>query len=338
MQADHECPGQRRRVYRDLDLVGGFFRRRSVSGDQHASEWRRKLPPCWRRQAIARRLMRCAASTRRMPTPPRTPTPPPSVSGQVARGTGANKYVRSDTPSADGQQLKHNAQNTANQQTSSNFNISGDGTAGGVLSGNVLNAVTQYNIGGQRVLGVQFANQNTFLGAGTGAHQTNGTQNSFFGNSAGLNNSSGQLQLLLRQSGRRKQYDGLRQYFLRHVSPAGLTRQAPTMCSSATRQEDRTRRETSAPPSATERDFPTPPNTATPFLVPTRMAWRELKTPPPLARQAKVTQSNSLVLGSINGVNAASADTNVGIGTTRAGGQTSREWQWLLSTQCYGFR
>jgi trimeric autotransporter adhesin len=32
--------------------------------------------------------------------------------------------------------------------------------------------------------------------------------------------------------------------------------------------------------------------------------------------QAKVTQSNSLVLGSISGVNGASADTNVGIGTT----------------------
>ena len=32
--------------------------------------------------------------------------------------------------------------------------------------------------------------------------------------------------------------------------------------------------------------------------------------------QAKVSQSNSLVLGSINGVNSATADTNVGIGTT----------------------
>src|SRR6266571_740647 len=32
--------------------------------------------------------------------------------------------------------------------------------------------------------------------------------------------------------------------------------------------------------------------------------------------QASVTQSNSLVLGSINGANFANADTNVGIGTT----------------------
>jgi hypothetical protein len=35
-----------------------------------------------------------------------------------------------------------------------------------------------------------------------------------------------------------------------------------------------------------------------------------------LGYQAKVTQSNSLVLGSINGVNGATASTNVGIGTT----------------------
>jgi hypothetical protein len=35
-----------------------------------------------------------------------------------------------------------------------------------------------------------------------------------------------------------------------------------------------------------------------------------------LGNLAKVTQSNSLVLGSINGVNGATADTTVGIGTT----------------------
>jgi hypothetical protein len=35
-----------------------------------------------------------------------------------------------------------------------------------------------------------------------------------------------------------------------------------------------------------------------------------------LGYRATVTQSNSLVLGSINGVNSATANTNVGIGTT----------------------
>jgi hypothetical protein len=40
-----------------------------------------------------------------------------------------------------------------------------------------------------------------------------------------------------------------------------------------------------------------------------------------LGYRAKVTQSNSLVLGSINGVNGANADTNVGIGTTAPKGR-----------------
>jgi hypothetical protein len=35
-----------------------------------------------------------------------------------------------------------------------------------------------------------------------------------------------------------------------------------------------------------------------------------------IGANANVTQANSLVLGSINGVNGATADTNVGIGTT----------------------
>lgn len=82
-------------------------------------------------------------------------------------------------------------QNTSSPQIDTNFNISGNGTAGGTLSGNTLNATTHFSIGGQRVLGVQLNNQNTFLGIGAGAHQTIGTQNSFSGASAGLNNTSG---------------------------------------------------------------------------------------------------------------------------------------------------
>jgi len=37
-------------------------------------------------------------------------------------------------------------QNGTSQQTTSNFNISGNGTAGGTLSGNAVNSTTQYNI------------------------------------------------------------------------------------------------------------------------------------------------------------------------------------------------
>ena len=46
------------------------------------------------------------------------------------------------------------------------------------------------------------------------------------------------------------------------------------------------------------------------------MGSSELTNATALGSQAFVTQNNSLVLGSINGINGASADTNVGIGLT----------------------
>src|SRR5437016_7638840 len=53
--------------------------------------------------------------------------------------SGSGNYVQSNPPS---------------QQSGANFNISGNGSAGGTLSGNIVNATTQYNIGGSRVLSV----------------------------------------------------------------------------------------------------------------------------------------------------------------------------------------
>ncbi len=73
-------------------------------------------------------------------------------------------------------------QNTTSQQSGSNFNVSGNGTAGGTLSANIVNATTQYNIGGSRVLSIA-GGQNTLLGVGQSV--TAGSDNSFFGDSAG---------------------------------------------------------------------------------------------------------------------------------------------------------
>ena len=58
-------------------------------------------------------------------------------------------------------------QNTTVQQTPANFNISGSGTTGGTLSGNIVNSQTQYNIAGNRVLSVPDIG-NTFAGLNTG--------------------------------------------------------------------------------------------------------------------------------------------------------------------------
>src|SRR5207249_3246106 len=64
-------------------------------------------------------------------------------------------------------------QNTTAQQAGSNFNISGNGTAGGTLSANIVNASTQYNIGGNRVFAI--GQSNTFVGIAAGRANTTGT-------------------------------------------------------------------------------------------------------------------------------------------------------------------
>jgi hypothetical protein len=97
-------------------------------------------------------------------------------------------------------------QNATSQQPNSNFNISGNGTAGGSLQGSVVNALTHYNLGGLRVLttagldnlvvglnagNVNTGSNNSFVGSQTGRSNTTGFNNSFFGRFAGLSNTTG---------------------------------------------------------------------------------------------------------------------------------------------------
>lgn len=81
--------------------------------------------------------------------------------------------------------------NSTAQQAASNFNISGDGTAGGTLSGNLVNAATQYNLGGQRVLRTIESNGNLFVGIRSGESNSIGHANSFFGQEAGRTTTTG---------------------------------------------------------------------------------------------------------------------------------------------------
>src|SRR5438094_9055389 len=80
-------------------------------------------------------------------------------------------------------------QNTTSPQSSSNFNISGNGTAGGTLSGNVVNATTQFNLNGSRILSNPGL-ENLFAGAGAGPANTSGFRNAFFGALAGTANTA----------------------------------------------------------------------------------------------------------------------------------------------------
>ncbi|MEQ1605900.1 MAG: tail fiber domain-containing protein [Pyrinomonadaceae bacterium] len=105
-------------------------------------------------------------------------------------GVAANQFVvttdprmTNDRPPTAGS--ANYIQNGGAVQASSNFNISGNGTA------NVFNASTQFNIGGGRILSSPAGSFNLFVGFLTGQATTTGTQNSFFGYAAGQNTTTG---------------------------------------------------------------------------------------------------------------------------------------------------
>src|SRR6266478_3448504 len=110
-------------------------------------------------------------------------------------GVGASQYLQTNdsrltdsrSPTAGSSNY---IQNTANYQSSSNFNISGNGTASGTLSGSVVNAANEFDLGGNAVLraGGFF---NTFVGFSAGPVNTTGTSNTFVGVTAGQSNSAG---------------------------------------------------------------------------------------------------------------------------------------------------
>jgi hypothetical protein len=123
-------------------------------------------------------------------------------------GVPADQYVKTDDPRLS--PLPASAlyiQNSTTQQTSSNFNISGNGVAGGTLTGNIVSATTAYNIGISRVLSSPgsfnfFAGNlagtrnttgsgNSFFGVNAGVYNTEGSSNAFFGFEAGRNNTTG---------------------------------------------------------------------------------------------------------------------------------------------------
>ena len=82
-----------------------------------------------------------------------------ATNAQQLAGIAASEYVKTDDARlSDARDPKAGnpsyVQNSTSQQAATNFNISGNGTAGGTLSGNAVNAATQYNLGGQPVLSV----------------------------------------------------------------------------------------------------------------------------------------------------------------------------------------
>ena len=154
-------------------------------------------------------------------------------------------------------------QNTTSLQAASNFRISGNGTVGGTLAAAIVDATTQYNIGGQRILRAP-PTFNLFAGVEAGAANT-GSANSFFGSASGFANTTG----------------GNNSFF---GFAAGVTNKTGSS------------------------------NTL--IGINADVGSDSLTNATAIGARARVDQSNSLVLGSIAGINGAEFSVNVGIGTT----------------------
>ena len=177
-------------------------------------------------------------------------------------------------------------------QTIANFNIAGTGTA------SVLNA-GQYNILGNQVLSTDAISWNLFAGVGAGQNNTAGCCNSFFGSISGDLNTGAGNSFFGAAAGSNNQGGG---------SNTFVGYQAG---SSATSGNGNTIIGYNAGWTNTSENY----NTFIGYQA-NAIGGFGITNATALGNQAVVTQSNSLVLGSINGVGAGNADTNVGIGTT----------------------
>jgi len=206
-------------------------------------------------------------------------------------------------------------QNTTSQQPNASFNIDGDGTVAGTLSGTAVSATTQYILGGNRILSIPgFRNlfvgvgagqanasgqQNTFLGFNAGASNIDGGSNTFVGsNTGGSNLSSGGNSFFgygagFSNTGNANSYFGL-QAGGGFFSGAGSSNSyfgylAGQLAANGNQNS---------------------------FFGANATGSDALSNASAIGANAQVTQSDSLILGSIAGVNGATTDTHVGIGTT----------------------
>ncbi|MGH9948331.1 MAG: tail fiber domain-containing protein [Pyrinomonadaceae bacterium] len=268
-------------------------------------------------------------------------------------GVAANQYVQTNDArlSDERNPLPNNInyiQNRTTQQSATNFNISGNGTVGGTLSGNIVSAAMHYNIGSQRVLSSNAGSSNIFAGANAGAattgsgnsffgvsagaFNTTGASNSFFGSSAGLSNTTGLGNSFFGVSAGRLNTAGNNNSFFGISSGNETTGSANSFFGRQSRRFNTSGVSNSyfgesAGSNNTTGNFNTffgkdageanttgSNNTIIGFNA--NVGADNLTNASAIGSRAFAELNNSLVLGSVNGKNGSTSDTNVGIGTT----------------------
>lgn len=210
-------------------------------------------------------------------------------------------------------------QNTTIQQAISNFNISGTGTVGGTLAGNILDATIQYNLNGGRIISIG-GTENLFVGVQSGASNTSGSSNSFVGRSAGFSNTIGLgNDFFGAKAGISNSTGSFNSFFGSFSGASNSTGNSNSFVGRNSGSLNTVGFENSFfGVSAGAWNVNGAQNT---FLgaqsnTNENLTRTEVNNATAIGFRAYVTQSNSLVLGSINGQNGATADTKVGIGTT----------------------
>jgi hypothetical protein len=261
-------------------------------------------------------------------------------------GVPANQFVQTSDPRLSDARTplpgsSSYIQNTTSQQASSNFNISGNGSA------NTFTAATQYNIGSNRV--VSIAGQgNVFIGSGTGPVNT-GDLNTFVGEIAGLTNTSGRANTFLGGRAGRFNTTGFQNTYVGAAAGASnmtgtnnalfgadagsfSTSSNNAMFGSFVGTQTKTGGNNSFfgffsgfsnDSGGSNAFFGAGSGTSnvtgsanTAVGANSNVGSSGLSNATAIGASALVSQSDSMVLGSISGVNGAASDTNVGIGTT----------------------
>jgi hypothetical protein len=114
-----------------------------------------------------------------------------AADAQALGGVPASQFVQTDDPRMTDPRdplpgSPDYVQNGSVPQPGVSFNVGGTGVA------DVLDAGTQYNLGGARILGNPGIH-NLFAGTNAGVSNTSGNGNSFFGRDAGLSNTTGSV-------------------------------------------------------------------------------------------------------------------------------------------------
>ncbi len=204
----------------------------------------------------------------------------------------------------------------AGPQSSSNFNISGTGTAGGTLTGNIINSATTFRINNATVLSAtnNSSTRNTAVGlssfAGSGSDNAvfgyfagisvinTGNRNSLFGASSGSNVGGGDDNTLFGYNSGNVVGAGSQNAYFGSSTGVVSTGSNNSFIGYSSGSANTTG------------------NRNTLIGSTANVGTNNLTNSTAIGANAQVDQINSLVLGSITGVNGATANTNVGIGTT----------------------